>query len=152
MPTRKRRLREAAQKEERERFDESMRSPPQHILNARAEGTSHLNDIVLANEAKFLADPNNWPHKLNGGLTAAEEDGNLALNRSAIDKGLSKSSANRYAAQARRDKALDLRQRHSDVWGKRGKAAIVLQREMKRAPDEKLSVRTIQQYMKDFPL
>jgi hypothetical protein len=44
----------------------------------------------------------------------------------------------------REARARDIRERHRDVWGKRGSAAQI-------AKAEGLNVRTVQKYMKDFP-
>ena len=44
----------------------------------------------------------------------------------------------------REARARDMRERHRDVWGKRGSAAQI-------ARAEGLNVRTVQKYMKDFP-
>ena len=45
----------------------------------------------------------------------------------------------------REDDVLLLREKYPDIWGKRGKAMVV-------ADKENLNIRTIQKYFKDFPI
>lgn len=81
------------------------------------------------------------PHcKLRGGLIEADEQGNLVFS-SSIGQGGSARTA------AKNKRIAELKMRYPTLWGTRGKAFLIVRRELKEG--RQINIRTVQKYFKD---
>lgn len=126
MPTKKR----VTKQNERKKMFDAIGPIPEYLVNA---------DMSLNQAAQYIG-------IYIGGLVAFDEEGEPYLHEE-IGKG-----GNKLRRDDRRDAALALQRKYSDIWGKRGAAGTIVRREKRIAAQIQLSVRTVQQYIKDFPL
>lgn len=103
-------------------MEEAFAIPPEHLVGA---------DMLLNEMAADIG-------IYTGGLVAFDEDGEPYLHP-CIGKG-----GNERRKENRENNVWGLQKKYHTIWGKRGTAKVI-------ALDEGLSVRTVQQYFKDFP-
>jgi len=138
MPTRKRRLREAARNAERTRVEKMLANIPDYLKKARDQDTGPTQ--MLRSLAELEA-PEKY-FNLRGGLVRSDPTGDLLPNTAAIRKG--SEIANSKRAAKREQYALALKQKYSKIWGRKGLAVHISRK-------EGCSRRTVEKYFKDFP-
>ncbi len=126
MPTKKRVIKQ----NERKKMFDAMGPKPEYLVNA---------DMSLNQAAQYIG-------IYIGGLVAFDEEGEPYLH-SNTGKG-----SNEKRREDRKDAARELQLKYSKIWGKHGAAGEIVRREKRIKTEVKLSVRTVQQYIKDFPL
>lgn len=126
MPTKER----LAKMREKKKRDEAFVVLPDHLVGA---------DMSLNEAAEALG-------IYTGGLVAFEECGEPYLHENTGRGG------NEKRREDRKDAARELQHKYSEIWGKHGAAGKIVRKEKRINTEVKLSVRTVQQYIKDFPL
>lgn len=138
MPTKARREREQAKR----RANEQLSRPPPHI-KARVDARCLSNQKTKFDELveAFADDP---PHtRLGEGLVEYDERGGLAA-RTDLMRSKYENTANDLRHDKRQQDIKALKKRYLSIWGRPGGARTI-------ATNEGLSVRTVQEYFKDFP-
>jgi alpha-L-fucosidase len=131
MPTKERLARNRARELEQKRLDE--------IFGSLAEQSDNV-DLSLNKIAEDI-------RIYQGGLVAFDEEGEPYLHENTGKGG------NDERRDNRKDAALELRRKYKDIWGKRGAARKIICNEKLSSKEKvKLSIRTVQQYIKDFPV
>lgn len=112
-----------AKQNERKKMFDAAGPIPEHLVNA---------DMSVNQAAKYVG-------IYTGGLVVVDERGEAYLHEE-VGKG-----GNEMRRNDRKDTVEQLQRKHADIWGKRSAAKRI-------AAEEQLSVRTVQQYFKDFPM
>lgn len=133
MPTKKRRsrekTREKAQEENRKYFDEVVANAPPHVLSRLHNPPSKLALSLM-----------NTPGKHNAGWAKFDEHGQTIKRADPEGWG-----ANFLRREEKVERALKIRSKYKNTWGKRGAAKAI-------AHAENLRVETIRRYMRKFPI
>jgi hypothetical protein len=127
MPTIGRRKSEKLQKAYNKMMDTAVANAPDHIKKRLGQPST-------------LSEQLHTKGQHNAGWAKYDEYGNPLPREDPKDLG-----ANSNRKSKREDDVLLLREKYPDIWGKRGKAMVV-------ADKENLNIRTIQKYFKDFPI
>lgn len=127
MPT-KRRL---AKEREKKKLDKIFDVAPEYLMAV---------DMSLNEAAEVLG-------IYTGGLVAFDAGGEAYLHQNTGKGG------NEKRREDRKEVALELQRKYRDIWGLRGAARKILRNEKLTSKEKiKLSMRTVQQYIKDFPI
>jgi hypothetical protein len=127
MPTKDRRERERQKKALNKKWDEIVSIAPAHIQKRLGQPSA-------------LSEQLHTKGQHNAPWAKYDEYGNPLPREDPEDLG-----ANSNRKSTREDDAFVLRKKYPDIWGKRGNAKVI-------AIKEKLNIRTVQKYFKDFPI
>lgn len=125
MPTADRKDRERQQKNFNDELDRVISNPPDHVL-------------MRLNQPSILTENLDADGQHKAGWAKYDIQGNPLKREDPEDLG-----ANSDRKSKREDDALLLQQKYLNIWRKRGSAKII-------ASNEKLNIRTVQKYIKDF--
>ena len=129
MPTKERLAKKRDRERERKQLDEALGPITVEYSEADFELNKIAEDIGI----------------YKGGLVIFNNQGEAHLHPNTGRGG------NEMRQEDRRDRALKLRRKYREIWGKRGHAKLIVYKE-NGDKGQKLSVRTVQQYFKDFPI
>ncbi len=139
MPRKDRIEREKQKKKEDQKWDKINANAPEHVKSKiiAHKAFKHITGKPMTSE---LSENLHTKGQHNAGWAKYDEYGNPLKREDNIGGG-----ANYDRHEDKETRALEIRDRHRDVWGKRGVAQRI-------AHEERCSVETIRRYMKNYPI
>jgi hypothetical protein len=139
MPTKKRKEREKQKKERDQEWDEILANAPDHV-KAKIIADKALKRITGKTETSGLSKSLHTKGQHDAAWAKHDEFGNPLKREDPEELG-----ANLDRKEDKEYRAIEMRERHRAIWGKRGAAKQI-------AYAEECSVETIRRHMKEFPL